>query len=110
MHRTPEVLAAKNFVSHTAIMPGTPPGHGAPRRDFFTQGGALPLLNLVASPALDTSSEPLHSPPPPSQAAHAAHKSQMTLIGIPRDCQVVAMITWGQVTSTLQPRNAEGPK
>jgi len=92
MHRLPELLAAKSFASHTAIIPGTPLGHGAPRRGFCTHGEALPLLNPVASTSACTRSEPLNSPPPPPHAAHAADKSQMVLIGIPRDCRVVAMI------------------
>ena len=92
MHRLPELFAAKTFASHTAIKPGTFFGHGASRRGFCTNGQAPPLLTIVASTSACTRSEPLQSPPPPPHAAHAADKSEMMFIGIPRDSRVVAMI------------------
>jgi hypothetical protein len=102
-----ELLAAINFASHTAIMPGTAPSSGAPPRGFCTRCEALALLNRDASPETCTSSEPIHSPPPPPKPAHAAHKSQTVSIGIPRARSGVSALTWGEVTSSLQPRNAE---
>jgi len=70
-----ELLAARSFASHTAIMPGTAPGPGAPSRGFRTRCEALALLNRDASPETCTSSEPLQSPPPPPKAAHTAYTS-----------------------------------
>ena len=70
-----ELLAARSFASHTAIMPGTAPGSGAPPRGFCTRCEALALMNRGASTSTCTSSEPIHSPPPPPKGAHAAHKS-----------------------------------
>ena len=95
MHRLQELLAAKKLASNSVIIPGTflATGHRVPRRGCCTQRDALPLLNLVASTSACTRSEPLHSPPPPPHAAHAANKSQMVLMRIPRDCWVVGMIT-----------------
>ena len=44
-----ELLAARSFAFHTAIMPGTAPGPGAPPRGFRTRCEALALLNRDAS-------------------------------------------------------------
>jgi len=66
-----KLLAARSFAFHTAIMSGP----GAPPRGFCTLCAALALLNRDASPETCTRSEPIHRPPPPPKAAHAAHTS-----------------------------------
>ena len=92
MHRLPELLAAKSFASHTAIIPGTPPGPEVPQRSFRTQGETLALLNRHEEDGACTSSEHPRSPPLSRKAAYAAHKLELVLIGMPRAHSWVAMI------------------
>ena len=72
-HRFPELLAAKNFASRTAIMSATATGPQEPGRGFRT-GGALAVLNRDSKHAACTSSKPQGTPPPPKlHALHTRH-------------------------------------